>query len=74
MRFRLGIVVGFGVGYYLGARAGRVRYEQIRRTLDRARPISKAVALAELGLERLRPVHEGAEQPTLPFGTPLSSN
>jgi len=73
MRFRFGLVVGFSLGYYLGARAGRVRYEQIRRALQRARPIGKAVALAELGLERLRPVHEGAEQPTLPFGSPSSN-
>jgi hypothetical protein len=31
MRFRLGVVVGGVIGYVLGARAGRPRYEQIRR-------------------------------------------
>lgn len=30
MRFRAGFVIGFGVGYVLGARAGRERYEQLR--------------------------------------------
>jgi hypothetical protein len=30
MRFRTGLVVGIGVGYVLGARAGRDRYEQIK--------------------------------------------
>src|SRR5207247_8949669 len=31
MRFRWGVIVGFGAGYVLGSRAGRERYEQIRR-------------------------------------------
>jgi hypothetical protein len=31
MRFRLGLVVGGAIGYVLGARAGRQRYEQIKR-------------------------------------------
>jgi hypothetical protein len=31
MRFRLGLLVGGVVGYVLGARAGRHRYEQIRQ-------------------------------------------
>jgi hypothetical protein len=29
MRFRLGLVLGLAIGYVLGARAGRARYEQI---------------------------------------------
>lgn len=74
MRFRFGLVVGFGLGYYLGAKAGRVRYEQIRRALERAQPLGKAVALAELGIERLRPSHDDATEPTLPLGSTVSSN
>ena len=31
MRFRTGIIVGLGTGYVLGTRAGRERYEQIKR-------------------------------------------
>ena len=31
MRFRWGVIVGFGAGYVLGSKAGRERYEQIRR-------------------------------------------
>ena len=33
MRFRFGLVTGFAAGYYLGAKAGRERYEQINRTV-----------------------------------------
>ena len=29
MGFRTGVIVGLGVGYVLGARAGRERYEEI---------------------------------------------
>jgi CHASE3 domain sensor protein len=36
MRFRLGVVTGFTVGYYLGAKAGRQRYDQMNRALRRA--------------------------------------
>ncbi len=35
-RFRTGIVIGLAVGYVLGARAGRERYEQIARTAKAA--------------------------------------
>jgi hypothetical protein len=31
MGFKTGAVVGFAAGYVLGARAGRARYEQVRR-------------------------------------------
>lgn len=35
MRFRMGLVVGFAAGYVLGTKAGKERYEQIRRTADK---------------------------------------
>ncbi len=34
MRGRLGVFIGFGAGYVLGAKAGRERYEQLRRLYD----------------------------------------
>jgi len=34
MRLRAGIVVGFGLGYWFGAKAGRQRYEQMRRVVQ----------------------------------------
>ena len=48
MRFRFGIVVGFAVGYYLGAKAGRTRYLKMREWLDKAKPV------VDLGMERAR--------------------
>jgi hypothetical protein len=34
MRGRLGIFIGFGAGYVLGAKAGRERYEQLSRLYE----------------------------------------
>ena len=34
MRGRLGMLIGFGAGYVLGAKAGRDRYEQLRRLYE----------------------------------------
>ena len=33
-RFRRGLLLGAGVGYVLGTKAGRERYEQLRRLYD----------------------------------------
>lgn len=41
MRFRLGLFLGFAIGYVLGAKAGRERYVQIQswaRDLKRSEP------------------------------------
>jgi hypothetical protein len=58
VKFRFGLVVGFGLGYYLGARAGRARYEQMRRRLERLRDsrlFDRLQAAVELSVERMRP-------------------
>jgi hypothetical protein len=34
MGFKTGLLVGFGVGYVLGARAGRERYEELKASWD----------------------------------------
>jgi hypothetical protein len=49
MRFRAGIVVGAAVGYVLGARAGRGRYEQIRNLALEARKHPAVAQLAQQG-------------------------
>ena len=58
---RIAFIAGFATGYYLGAMAGRERYEQIHRTLMRVRRTAayetatgKAKAVVDLGVERAR--------------------
>jgi hypothetical protein len=34
MRGRLGVLIGFGAGYVLGAKAGTERYEQLQRLYE----------------------------------------
>jgi hypothetical protein len=65
MRFRLGVVVGFGAGYYLGSMAGRERYEQINKAIRKVKgsdafdeATDKARAVVDLGVERARDVVE----------------
>jgi hypothetical protein len=56
-RMKTGLIVGFAVGYYFGAKAGRERYEQIQRWLRdvrESRPYEKAQAAVELGIERVK--------------------
>ena len=73
MRFKVGLTVGFGVGYYLGAKAGRARYEQMRVWLERAKEselletaADKAKAVVDLGVERARDlVDRGDDDPVV---------
>ena len=65
MRFRLGVIIGFGAGYYLGSMAGRERYEQINRAVRKIKrsdaydmATDKAKAVVDLGVERARDVVE----------------
>ncbi len=37
MRFRTGLIIGLGVGYVLGTRAGQERYDQIHAAWQRVR-------------------------------------
>jgi hypothetical protein len=75
MGFRLGLGIGFAAGYYLGAKAGTERYDQINRWIDRTRQseaygnvTEKARAVADLGVERARDLVQGGngEEPAEP--------
>ena len=57
MRFKTGVVVGFGIGYYLGAKAGRTRYEELRNWLH-GPAADKAQAVIDLAVERARDLVE----------------
>ena len=61
MRFKLGLIFGFALGYYLGAMAGRERYVQLNRMLRKARrsdafetAVDKTKAVVDLGVERAK--------------------
>ena len=61
MRFRLGLIIGFAAGYYLGTAAGRERHEQLNRWIRRAKDsevfetaTEKTKAVVDLGVERAR--------------------
>jgi len=57
MGLKTGIVVGFAVGYYLGAKAGRERYEQLRRVVEGlpvGTVVEKTGAIVDLVVERFR--------------------
>lgn len=74
-RFRIGLGVGLAAGYYLGARAGRGRYEQINRAIGRARksrPIRKVRAGVDLVRERLRPGNEPTQLKLVPETPPTA--
>ena len=65
MKFRLGLVIGFAGGYYLGTMAGKERHEQINQLLNKARrsdtfetASEKAKAVVDLGVERAKDVVE----------------
>ena len=60
---RTGLIIGFGAGYVLGAKAGRQRYEQIRAVAARIAEtgtaqqlVEKGTAVADLGAARARQV------------------
>jgi hypothetical protein len=49
---KLSFLVGFGAGYVLGAKAGRERYEQIKRAWEHAKDDPKLQSLAGLAQAR----------------------
>jgi hypothetical protein len=65
MRFRMGLIVGFGAGYYLGTAAGRERHEQIKQMIGKVKrsdayetATEKAKAAVDLTVERVKDVVE----------------
>ena len=65
MGMKIGIVLGFGVGYVLGARAGRERYEQIRANASKLRRLPiVARPLDAAGQKMSDLVRAGGEQVT----------
>lgn len=72
MRGKIGLVIGAAAGYVLGARAGRGRYEQIKKQADKVwnlepvqAQVSKVQSLAASGLAALpKALWSGAKKVT----------
>lgn len=47
-------MLGFAAGYYLGAKAGRERYEQLRSIVERIGAVRKVQAAVDLASERIK--------------------
>ncbi len=65
MRFRAGLVLGFGAGYYLGTMAGPEKHEQINQMLRKVKrseavevAADKARSVVDLGVDRARDLVE----------------
>jgi hypothetical protein len=72
MRRRTAFLAGLAVGYYLGAQAGRERFEQIQGVLGDLKVdlvLEKGRALVELALVRLEEAREERTATVLPFPT-----
>jgi hypothetical protein len=61
MSAKMGFLIGFGAGYYFGAKAGRERFEELDRVLSNVKDseavdaaAEKAKAVLDLGVERAR--------------------
>ena len=57
MKFRTGLIVGLGVGFVLGSKAGRERYDQMKTALDSVRSngtVQRATAVADRSTVKIR--------------------
>ena len=57
MKFRTGLAVGLGVGYVLGARAGRERYDQLKKAYNSVRSnetVRKVTSSADRSAAKVR--------------------
>jgi hypothetical protein len=69
MGFKSGMLVGFGVGYVLGSKAGRERYEELRAAWDQfmgnpsvQRVVTKGREVVDTGVSKgIRAVEDASE-------------
>ena len=59
MRFRLGLLTGFGIGYVLGAKAGRERFDQLRSVWG---SLSGSAPAQQIGAEVRSAAHRASER------------
>lgn len=56
MRYLVSFLAGFGVGYVLGSRAGRTRYDELKRTARRIADSPSAQGLAGMADAQARSI------------------
>ena len=73
-------MIGLGIGYYLGAKAGRERFEEMQRWIRQARDSDvietasdKAKAVIDLTVERARDLVERGDGETIDITVPRQS-
>lgn len=84
MRFRLGLLIGLGTGYYYGAKAGQARYEQLNEMLEKAKrseayetASEKAKAVVDITRERAKDFvddHRGHDDEFIDLGAPATAD
>jgi hypothetical protein len=70
MGFKSGLLVGFGVGYVLGSKAGRERYDELRASWDQfvgnpsvQRVVTKGREVVDTGVNRgIRAVEDASDE------------
>jgi hypothetical protein len=70
MGFKSGLLVGFGVGYVLGSKAGRERYDELRAAWDQfvgnpsvQRVVTKGREVVDTGVNRgIRAVEDASDE------------
>jgi hypothetical protein len=70
MGFKSGLLVGFGVGYVLGSKAGRERYDELRAAWDQfvgnpsvQRVVTKGREVVDTGVTRgIRAVEDASDE------------
>ena len=69
MGFKSGLLVGFGVGYVLGSKAGRERYDELRSAWDQfvgnpqvQRVVTKSKEVVDTGVQKgIRAVEDASD-------------
>jgi hypothetical protein len=62
MGFKLGYVAGMATGYYLGAKAGRQRYDQINRTIAKVKRSDTYEDVTEMAKAKVEEAAEKAKE------------
>jgi hypothetical protein len=74
MKLKIGLIIGFAVGYLMGSKAGRYRYDQIMKTLGKivqSEPAQKARAEAAKLVDEAKQGFRNGSRDDLAADTPV---